>query len=116
MAGSTDHFPETPHQRLRFARLKAGMTQKQLAEAMHRSLSTLKEWERDDGSYPKTLTCVEKLCDLLDISLDWYVRGKGTMRPQKESRFQREMAIVFERLTEEEKSLLLSVAKRMKGK
>lgn len=111
MAGST--HPDRC-QRLRLARRRCGLTQQQLARAMHRSLSSVKEWER--GSAPKTLDCVVRLCDLLRISLDWYVTGRGQMRPAQEPQdWLGRMARASERLSTDERELLLMVAQGLKG-
>ncbi|WP_067519549.1 helix-turn-helix domain-containing protein [Endozoicomonas ascidiicola] len=113
MAGSTDYLPGTAYKRLRFARNTAGLSQKQLAQMMNRSLSAVKEWEKD--SYPKTMHCIERLCEILDISMDWYIRGIGQMRSKRICRIEQEIVMEAQRLTDEEKALILSVAKRMIG-
>ncbi|WP_421865185.1 helix-turn-helix domain-containing protein [Motiliproteus sp.] len=62
-------------ERLRRARLKKRLRQQDVAQQLHMSVSTYKAWENGRGE-PRSLSVAARLCDLLDISLDYYVTGR----------------------------------------
>ena len=61
-------------QRLKAARTRKGLTQKELAEALGRSTSTIKSWESENKpGEPSSLEDVIRLCKTLCVSVDWYI-------------------------------------------
>lgn len=50
-------------------REKAGMTQRQLADAVNVDPSTIRNWERN-RAFVETLVKVSRLCQILDCSVD----------------------------------------------
>lgn len=66
----------TRAKRLQTARLSAGLRQSDVAKEMNRSVSTIKKWEQEDGPSPATLEDIAKLCQILNISIDYYINGR----------------------------------------
>lgn len=68
----------TPPQadRLKDARRKKGLTQKETALALNISLPTYRAWERAGGSEPNTISKLVELCNLLEVSIDWLLTGR----------------------------------------
>lgn len=66
---------KTSATRLKNARTAKGLTQSEVAAHMNRSVSTIKHWEMENGTSPGNLDDIAKLCDLLDISTDYYITG-----------------------------------------
>lgn len=62
--------------RLKTARINAGLKQTEVAMMLNKSVSTIKSWEREDGSKPGSLEDIARVCDLYKISVDYYVSGK----------------------------------------
>ena len=57
-----------PKIKLKAARVNKGLTQEQVATAINRSVSTIKNWEKGI-SFPKQPD-IEKMCDLYGIPYD----------------------------------------------
>lgn len=66
----------TKSERLRAARLAKGITIERAASELHVAASTYKGWEA--GSEPRSLDTAARVCEYLDITMDFYVRGKGS--------------------------------------
>ena len=63
----------TVGQRLRFARRKMGLTQKELADEIGVGLCSVSNWESD--RYEPSLYCVWRVCEFLEVSIDWIAEG-----------------------------------------
>lgn len=74
--------------RLQHARLNQGLKQSDAAQALNRSIATIKGWESATGSEPATLDDVVRVCALYQISIDYYVTGEecaGTTLSREQS-------------------------------
>jgi len=54
--------------------MRKGLTQKEAAKHLHRSVNTIKGWE-SGRSDPSTLDDVVRLCQLYGVSVDYYITG-----------------------------------------
>lgn len=61
--------------RLRIARRAAGYRQEDLGDALGLTRSSVSTWEK--GYCFPNQKHVEQACELLDISVDWLIKGKG---------------------------------------
>lgn len=66
--------------RLRSVRAEKNLTQQQTAVALGVSLGTVARWET--GRAPDT-SCVIKLAEYFDVSIDWLLLGRGQKRLRK---------------------------------
>ncbi|MGH8370258.1 MAG: helix-turn-helix domain-containing protein [Gammaproteobacteria bacterium] len=65
------------HLRIRQARLKAGLSQQQLAEMLGVTRSACNQWETEKGPAPKRGR-LDELANILGVSFEWLATGKGT--------------------------------------
>lgn len=65
-------------QRLKQLRLRAGLTQQELAAELGVRLATLSDWERNDGS--PALSHVVRAAEFFGVSIEWLVRGRGRQK------------------------------------
>jgi transcriptional regulator with XRE-family HTH domain len=65
--------PDTFGRRLRLARQTMGLSQARLAQMLARDQSAVSQWEI--GHREPNLLTLEQLANVLDVSLDWLVRG-----------------------------------------
>lgn len=100
------------NQRLRQARKATGLSRNQLAILMHKSPHTIKSWETT-ARQPRTLREVERLCDLLGITVTWYLTGQPPMKPILPSEKEKELLALFSELTDEQKEAVLEIMKVM---
>lgn len=77
---SDQSWPSTVGDRIRFARLQAGLTQEALGEASGTSRSMVAHWET--GVRNPGVRSLEALCAPLNITLEWLIAGR---EPQAES-------------------------------
>ena len=64
---------KTVGQRIRYARKKRGLTQKELADEIGVCLCNVSNWELD--KHEPSIYCVWKVCKLLGASIDWVAEG-----------------------------------------
>lgn len=90
------------HLRLNQARRKLNLTQKEVASKLSIAVSTYRHWEKD--TEPNSLSAVERLCSVLQISTTWYITGK-----QMESLTDDEKAVIewLRKLPEEKRNAVL---------
>lgn len=81
-------LPQNPHtqgERIRYARISANLTQKQLADAVSKitkgdiSKATVSKWEGDATSNP-TNPSMLAIQAVTGFSISWLVNGRGEMR------------------------------------
>lgn len=72
---------ETLGQRLKRARIQAGMSQLQLAEAAGRTKQAISKIENDWVGSPAVST-MSPVAAALGVTLEWLMSGKGTERPR----------------------------------
>lgn len=60
--------------RLRMARSRLRLTQREVAERVSVSVSTYRSWEK--SGEPGSLDVAGRLCAVLGISLEWYINGE----------------------------------------
>ncbi|WP_036566422.1 helix-turn-helix domain-containing protein [Oceanospirillum beijerinckii] len=86
----------TPPQaaRLKDARRKKGLTQKEIARQLNVSTPTYRAWERPGGAEPNTISKLIELCELLEIPIDWLLTGKTGLQINKQQRAAIENLIV----------------------
>ncbi|HAS3598740.1 TPA: helix-turn-helix domain-containing protein [Vibrio cholerae] len=92
--------------RLKQARVAAGLSREKVAAAMHKSPHTIKSWETTSRQ-PRTLREVERLCAIVDITVNWYLTGQQPMRPIKQGEKERELLRLFATLTEKQQDAML---------
>ena len=80
---TTDSIRSDLGKRLRNARKRAGLTQKQVAEALGITQQYVTIWERKEKSI--NLNLLVKLADLFNVSIDELMGGKTSMAGKKES-------------------------------
>ncbi|MBQ8551659.1 MAG: helix-turn-helix transcriptional regulator [Clostridia bacterium] len=68
-------YPTTFHDKLRYAREKAGYTQEEVAKVIHVSRTTFTNYEL--GYRKPTLDTLALLCDFLCVSADWLLGTQG---------------------------------------
>lgn len=68
-------------QRIRELRMKAGMTQAQLAEKLCVTFQAISRWET--GKTLPDIECLSLLSDVLGVSIDYLIRGKEFERPHQ---------------------------------
>lgn len=71
------------HTRLRFARERAGLTRDEVAAKLSVSLHTYSAWEKGRRE-PGSLVMTARLCEVLGMTIDWYVTGSDTQRLSKD--------------------------------
>ena len=71
--------------RLRKGRLKAGFTQRTIAEKLNISVQTYRGWEKPNGTEPGSTAKLVELCQLLNISIDWLLTGASLTLTQPQS-------------------------------
>ncbi|WP_170825725.1 LexA family protein [Halomonas caseinilytica] len=65
--------------RVRRARKKAGLTQKQLGDAVGVRQATISDLEKGESRSSSYLVQIARICD---VDVDWLVSGKGEMEPR----------------------------------
>ena len=63
----------TKNDRLRAARIRQGLTQKEVAERVSVSVHTYRKWELSTG--PQSFDVAVKLCKILEIDFYYYITG-----------------------------------------
>ncbi len=71
--------PADRNRRCKMARTIAGLSQKEVANALGKGLSTIRNWETDGGAGPKTQDDLIVMCRLYGITTDWYLEGVEPM-------------------------------------
>lgn len=99
------------NQRLRQARKAAGLSRNQLAKLMHKSPHTIKSWETT-ARQPRTLREVERLCDLLGITVTWYLAGQPPMSIISKPKEQ-ELLSLFSELDDRQQEAILELMRSM---
>ncbi len=69
----------------------SGMTQEELGEKLNVSRQTISKWEKDISS--PDLECAAALCELFQISLDDFVKGRQTVKNEEKISLQDMMKI-----------------------
>lgn len=64
----------TPGRRLKAARSRMKLTQQDVAKRVNQSVTTYKGWEQD-RSKPRTYSMISRLCQVLHITIDYYISG-----------------------------------------
>ncbi|MCG7588363.1 helix-turn-helix transcriptional regulator [Photobacterium sp. OFAV2-7] len=98
--------------RLKQARKAAGLSRNKVARAMHKSPHTVKAWETTDRQ-PRTMREIKKLCSLLNIRVEWYLAGEGSMHPIESGAKEQELLTLFSGLTEEQQDAVLGMMRVM---
>jgi transcriptional regulator with XRE-family HTH domain len=80
-------------QRLSDALKAKKMSQNTLGEHMGVTRQTVNKWVKDQSDMP--VKSLIKLCDILDISADWLLRGEGQLSPTKSMADTKDMQIFF---------------------
>ncbi|SMS00996.1 transcriptional repressor DicA [Vibrio mangrovi] len=88
------------------------LTREQVAVAMHKSPHTIKSWETSERQ-PRSMQEIERLCDILNINVSWYLAGKGPVHPIS-STTEQELLKLFSRLTETQQQAILQMMRVMK--
>ena len=70
-------------ERIRLARRAAGMSQKQLAEAVGVQRSAVSHWEAPLGKNP-SVSHLRKLAEVTQVQFEWLVTGRGEMSLSRE--------------------------------
>ena len=70
-------------ERIRLARRAAGMSQKQLAEAVGVQRSAVSHWEAPLGKNP-SVSHLRKLTQVTEVQFEWLVTGRGEMSLSRE--------------------------------
>lgn len=65
----------SPGKRLRAGRLKLNKQQAQVAQEIHKAISTYKSWEQNRAR-PKTFQDIINVCTATGISIDYYISGE----------------------------------------
>lgn len=99
--------------RLKQARKAAGFSRAKVAQAMHKSPYTVKAWETTERK-PRTMREVKRLCSLLNIRVEWYLAGEGSMRPVKTEAREQELLALFSELTDEQQEAVLGMLRVMR--
>ncbi|EPW7381518.1 helix-turn-helix domain-containing protein [Vibrio cholerae] len=98
--------------RLKQARVAAGLSREKVAAAMHKSPHTIKSWETTSRQ-PRTLREVERLCAILDITVNWYLTGQPPMKSIMSSEREQELLALFSGLSDEQQNAVLELIKVM---
>ena len=75
----------TPGQRLRMGRERQRKSRRDIAEAVHRSESTVKSWELDQ-TRPRSFRDIAAVCQACGITIDEYISGippAGALTPEQ---------------------------------
>lgn len=91
--------------RLRAARITKGLTQERIAKELHIAPTTYRAWEQN--SEPRNLETAARLCNYLNISLDYYVNGVEFCPSLTES--QKTLIAITEELPPQLQDALLNV-------
>ncbi|MGB0467220.1 MAG: helix-turn-helix domain-containing protein [Pontibacterium sp.] len=98
-------------ERLKQARMHVKLTQVEAADRLARSVSTIKGWESIQGSEPATLDDVVRVCNLYDISIDYYVTGKT--RHSHCTKIHQRLIEAFEQLSDPAQQSLLQTLEQL---
>lgn len=100
--------------RVKSARLKAGITQEQLAEKIGKSVETVSNLER--GHYMTSVETLHHVSEALKVSLVYFFKGVGVGRAAPKVRLERELELqrLAEELTFEELDLAIRLVKGIK--
>ena len=105
--------------RLKEARIQAGLTQAEAAKRLGVGVSTWKSWESEQGGSPRTVEDKLRLCQLLDISLEWYLSGEGPMMRRDMGRtltvWQERLLQEVEGLDEDDLRALIAIMRRLRS-
>ncbi|PKY11814.1 hypothetical protein B1757_02300 [Acidithiobacillus marinus] len=98
----------TLSERIRLAREAAGLSMSELARRLNVSKQVVWSWENRDIKDPR-LEHILALRDILNISIDWLVTGKGEMREKNDparvlSERQKSLVNLFDALPESEQN------------
>ncbi len=103
---------EMKNLRLKQARVAAGLSREKVAAAMHKSPHTIKSWETTSRQ-PRTLREVERLCAILDITVNWYLTGQPPAKSIMPSEREQELLALFSGLSDEQQNAVLELIKVM---
>ncbi len=101
------------HQVIKAARKAKGITQQELADHMHKSLSTVKAWERPlpQGNEPSNMRDVARLLKFLDIRADIYIFGAPSDLPLDPDQLNHLQ--LLEKLTPKQQKILMQLMESM---
>lgn len=100
-------------ERLKFARKSKGLTQDGLAEKIGTSRGVITNLEHDKTETPQPLI-VNALCDVLEISKEWLLYGKGEMSNTEVIQSSKTLSEIYslaKDLSESEQQYILDVIK-----
>ncbi|SIO94676.1 transcriptional repressor DicA [Vibrio spartinae] len=87
------------------------MSREDVAATMHKSPHTITSWETSDRQ-PRTMREIERLCQLLNITVIWYLAGKGPKHPIS-STTEQELLSLFSGLNAEQQHAVLQMMRVM---
>lgn len=65
---------QTLAERIRMARIRSGLSQTELAQALNVNRSTVGHWEREQGFSP-TVEHMTMMSDVMNVSVSWLLQG-----------------------------------------
>ena len=95
------------HSRLKEARRELKLTQQEVADKLSVAVSTYRHWEKD--TEPNSVLMVERLCDVVQISISWYIAGKHMDTLTKEEKI---LLDWFRRLNKEKQKAALKLLEK----
>lgn len=103
---------EMKNMRLKQARKAAKLSREHVAKAMYKSPHTIKSWETSSRQ-PRTLREVERLCEILGITVNWYLTGLPPIKPIVPGEKEQELLALFSELTDRQKDAILELMRTM---
>lgn len=94
----------TKNDRLRAARIRQGLTQKEVAEKVSVSVYTYRKWE--GSAEPQSLDVAAKLCDALSMDLQFYITGQTCEGFKKD---ELEIITLFRAMSQEKQQALIKL-------
>lgn len=99
------------HLIIKAARKAAKLSIPEWALYMHKSESTVKSWEREDGSEPNTMHDHARVCKRLNIPPEVYMFGNEKTQQIKPHHLQ--VISLFDHLTSKQRKILLELMEEM---
>lgn len=100
----------TPGQRLMDGRKRKNKSREQVAQEIHRSVSTVKSWELDKA-VPRSFQDIKAVCKSCGISVQEYIVGELTIEAQ--SPYEQRLLAAFFRHTPENQLAILRFMEAM---
>lgn len=103
-------------ERLKIARKSKGITQDKLAENIGTSRGVITNLEHDKIETPQPLI-INALCNVLEISQDWLLNGKGEMNNSEEIQSSKTLSEIYsiaKNLSKDEQLYILELIKTYK--